>query len=93
MINHVFYTDPSHGWLAVEIEKINELNIAHKISEYSYLGKNHVYLEEDVDASIYLRAYEEKYGKKPELKVEHSNASSFVRNLPSFPNFEFTKAS
>jgi hypothetical protein len=50
------YTDPSHGWAKVSIKELIKLNIADKISTYSYMHKNGInaYLEEDCDLGLYL---------------------------------------
>jgi hypothetical protein len=60
---HNFYSDPSHGWLAVKISDLFLLGIAHKISKYSYMRGLTAYLEEDCDAQIYIEAHKQKYGE------------------------------
>jgi hypothetical protein len=55
-----FYTDPAHGWLEVPRADLDTLDIAHKISRYSYEKGAHVYLEEDCDAGLYLEAAKAK---------------------------------
>lgn len=54
--NLIVYSDPSHAWLKVSKWDLQVLNIADKISTYSYMNGNNVYLEEDCDAGIYLNA-------------------------------------
>jgi len=49
-----FHADPGHGWLEVEFSDLEELNIQEKISRYSHIRGNKVYLEEDCDASLFL---------------------------------------
>ena len=51
-----FLSDPSHGWLSVSLADIAALQIAHKISAYSYVNNGRAYLEEDSDAGIFLNA-------------------------------------
>lgn len=51
-----FYTDPGHGWLEVNRSDLDALDIAHKVSSYSYEKGTKVYLEEDCDASLYMEA-------------------------------------
>ena len=51
-----FYSDAGHGWLAVKTAELHKLNIADKISGFSYERGKSVYLEEDSDAQIYLQA-------------------------------------
>ena len=65
MEKYNFIADPGHGWLEVTIEEIRELGIAKDISGFSYRTKTHVYLEEDCDASVFLKA------KKEEIETEY----------------------
>ena len=51
-----YYTDPGHGWLAVDRADLDALDIAHKITRYSHEKGTRVYLEEDLDAMTYLEA-------------------------------------
>ena len=51
-----YYTDPGHGWLAVNRADLDALDIAHKITRYSYERAGRVYLEEDQDAETYMAA-------------------------------------
>ena len=51
-----FYTDPAHGWLEVPRADLDTLDIAHKITGYSYERAERVYLEEDHDAGLYFEA-------------------------------------
>ena len=49
-----FYADPGHGWLEVDLLDCIDLDIADKISPYSYRKGTFVYLEEDCDAGLFL---------------------------------------
>jgi hypothetical protein len=51
-----FHTDPGHGWLQVDRADLDALDIAHKISRYSYERGPWVYLEEDCDAALFMNA-------------------------------------
>jgi hypothetical protein len=51
-----FISDPGHGWLSVPLQDLMTLNIAQQISTYSYMTLTRAYLEEDEDATIYLKA-------------------------------------
>ena len=75
-----FHTDPAHGWLEVDFDDILTLNIAHLISEYSYIKGERVFLEEDCDAYEFM---EHAKGKGWILNVteKHTNGDSFVRSL------------
>jgi len=56
MLTLNFYADPGHGWCAVKRDLLTKLNIADKISHYSYARGNTVYLEEDCDLSTFMQA-------------------------------------
>ena len=51
-----YHTDPSHGWIEVNRADLDALDIAHKITAYSYERGPRVFLEEDQDAATYLDA-------------------------------------
>lgn len=76
-----YLQDPGHGWLAVPLSLISEWGITP--SSYSYRDESTGYLEEDCDARLFMDAATAR-GVLVELSVSHSNADSFVRNLPRF---------
>jgi hypothetical protein len=78
-----FHADPAHGWLEVNRADLDALNIAHKISRYSYQKDDRVFLEEDCDAAHYLRAADGR-GWTITTTEKHINHDSFIRNLPRF---------
>ena len=51
-----YWTDPGHGWLAVDRADLEALGIADRVSPYSYQRAGRVYLEEDCDMPLYLDA-------------------------------------
>jgi len=79
-----FHTDASHGWLAVPLDELMELGIAKHMSHYSYFKTGIVYLEEDCDAPIYLKAIKAKGDDSIKVVERHSNNQSFIRNLAPF---------
>lgn len=52
----LFITDPGHGWLRVPISHLDDerMDIAGRVTDYSYQSGWYVYLEEDCDLSLYL---------------------------------------
>lgn len=51
-----YITDPSHGWIKVEKHIFNFYKINKKeISTYSYQDRNFYYLEEDCDATYFIK--------------------------------------
>ena len=78
-----YYSDPGHGWIKVSKKLITELNIADKITPYSYERGDQVYLEEDCDASRLIQTLELQ-GIKPVFKQFNSNRSSKIRSYNSY---------
>lgn len=56
MKTYTYFTDPGHGWLRVKHAELRALGIANKISPYSYMKGDYVYLEEDCDMATFMRA-------------------------------------
>jgi hypothetical protein len=63
-----FYSDPGHGWLAVKFSELCDLGIENKISSCSYKHGGTVYLEEDCDMAVFLKAYKEQLGMEAMIK-------------------------
>ena len=76
-----FYTDPGHGWLRAPLVLINKLGVTP--SKYSYTDSEYGYLEEDMDASLFIEAAK-KAGYTLTLKENHSSRNSFVRSKRRF---------
>jgi len=71
-----FYTfehDPGHGWLGVQINELLELNVAHKISNYSYwdVASETVWLEEDCDLTRFANAKAAKETASDDKDTQH----------------------
>jgi hypothetical protein len=65
-----YITDPGHGWIKVPAVLLCRLDIADKVSSYSYWRKGHAYLEEDCDASLLFAALAAR-GKTPKLRARN----------------------
>jgi hypothetical protein len=78
-----FHSDTGHGWLAVKRTEVEALGIATKISPFSYQKGKTVYLEEDVDAGLFLKAMQEK-GVTVEVKDAKPVKRSNIRGFNSF---------
>lgn len=83
MTNYTFHADPGHAWLEVPMTEILALGIDDQISRYSYRKGDTAYLEEDCDASVFLRAKEAR-GEAFKLNDINTNHDSFIRGLRSF---------
>ena len=57
-VDATFYSDPSHGWYAVDVDEIKAYGLVEKISAFSYHDPEDglVFLEEDCDATLFERA-------------------------------------
>lgn len=56
MKKYTFYNDPGHAWLKVSKKELEKLGLIEKISSFSYERGEFAYLEEDCDASVFLKA-------------------------------------
>jgi hypothetical protein len=79
-----FYTDPAHGWLEVNRADLDALDIAHKVSRYSYERADRVYLEEDGDAALYLEAAKAKGWILTMAEKNEPHNDSPVRSYPRY---------
>lgn len=77
------YTDPGHGWAEVKLSELDRLDITHKISRYSYVKGDTVFLEEDCDLAVYLAALRAA-GEAFEFEEHHTNGDSRIRNFNSY---------
>jgi len=84
-IDYYFYSDPGHGWLAVNYDELVELGIQDKISHYSYVKGNIVYLEEDCDMAVFMNAMEAKGVKIDVLEINEPTNDSIVRSYRRYP--------
>lgn len=78
-----FHSDSGHGWLAVKLTMLKDLGIVDKISKYSYIRGQTVYLEEDVDARVFHEAYNEKYGEY-DVETFYYDRRSPIRSYTPF---------
>jgi hypothetical protein len=80
-----FHSDAGHGWLEVDIADLKAYGIEDEISSYSYIKGDKAYLEEDRDASLYLRKLEEA-GIIPRFHEFYRDHSP-IRNYNSYPTY------
>lgn len=78
-----FYSDPGHGWLRVDLASITAVGLTPaSFSQYSYQQGPWLYLEEDQDASTFVKAFMDRHNRPPVVKEHHSNEDSVIRNYP-----------
>jgi len=83
-MTYIFHTDPGHGWLEVTRAECKRLGILDQISPSSYQYGDKIYLEEDCDAPLFVRA-------KLDLGEEFKHKEQFlevtpIRNYQHFVN-------
>lgn len=78
-----YFTDPGHGWVRVRRNEKLFQTIADEVSSYSYQRGNYVYLEEDDDLGLYIKAIK---AAGMEIKVEQysTNRLSKIRNYAPY---------
>lgn len=85
MKTFTLYADPSHGWLKVSAKDVNEVGLSSiSFSRYSFFKNNangwaDFYLEEDMDATLFIAAYKVAYGEEPVVRESLRNTSSPIR--------------
>ena len=61
-----FYSDPGHGWMAVSFKNFFAVGAKlEDVSNFSYVRGKTLYLEEDGDAGVFIKAFREKMGTEP----------------------------
>lgn len=81
---YTYFQDPGHGWIAVKVAELQQLQIEKKISTSSYLKGRTAYLEEDSDAATWYQAYVAQWGEEPKFKEKHTNKNSPIRSYPRY---------
>lgn len=76
-----YYSDPGHGWLAVRLKDLEVLGIDRtQFTAYSYKRGKTVYLEEDVDATKFVKLWTHLTGSKPRFDKRITNKRSPIRS-------------
>ena len=79
-----YIQDPGHGWFKVSIKQLVKLNIADRISNFSYRRGTWAYLEEDCDATILFNALRER-GIEPKVRYRTARwRRSKIRNYSPY---------
>ena len=78
-----FFSDPGHGWLRVDVASAQAVGLEpSSFSQFSYQWGHWLYLEEDMDASTFVKAYMVKHNRPPVIKEHNSDRPSVIRNYP-----------
>ena len=63
-----FLADPYHGWLIVTPSDLAAVGLSEAdITPFSHRSRDHLGLEEDVDAKTFLEAYKARFGRDAEI--------------------------
>ena len=76
----VFYSDAGHGYLKVPLKLIKAYGLFNKISEFSFKSKEFGFLEEDCDATLFLKAVEDAGNKDKYVIKEKYVETAACRN-------------
>jgi len=83
MITLDYVQDPGHGWIAADVALLDSLGLTDRISGYSYRDGALVWLEEDCDAPLYLRALSGA-GIAYRIIETHTRGDAWIRSLKPF---------
>ena len=78
-ITKTFYSDPGHAWLKVDI------GLERSITAHSYRRGSSVFLEEDQDATAFIKRHQQKYPNY-QLKFDdrHTDLRSKIRSYSPY---------
>ena len=81
-----YYQDAGHGWVAVKRKLLEELDVAIRISGFSYQSKSGstVYLEEDCDLPYFHEAYAKRFGYYPTYIEKYVGNRAAIRSYPRY---------
>jgi hypothetical protein len=83
MLHYTKFNDPGHGWLEVPIADLMFVDLAPSdFTPYSYRRGQYLYLEEDCDASKFIKALRET-SLDFHITDLHTNDESPIRNYRS----------
>ena len=80
-----FHHDNGHGWLQVPQRLLAELGIEHFVSRHSYVKDDQVWLEQDMDASLFIAAWKAEKGSQPDWFDFFEDGQSKIRNFDRYP--------
>ena len=78
-----FYSDSGHGWLAVPAWELRSMGLLEKITKYSYMKDQIVYLEEDCDAGEFVDS-KRRNGHEVIFEEHLINGRANIRDYQSY---------
>lgn len=77
-----FHSDPGHAWLEVNIADAAQVGLTPAdFSEYSYRSGHRLFLEEDLDAGVFIKAWKAAGNAITIVEDNEPSEDSFVRLL------------
>jgi hypothetical protein len=80
-----FISDPGHGWLRVPHKVIADVGLTKaSFSTYSYVDNDYMYLEEDLDAGVFMQTFKHLNNVEPDIEwteVRYTDIRTKLRNL------------
>lgn len=77
------FSDPGHGWVRFPKARLERMDIADKISPYSYQRGTNAFLEEDCDLTVLCNALRER-GYEIKIKCAHTDRQSKIRGYDHY---------
>ena len=75
-----YHTDPGHGWVEVSIPDLISVGLTPvDFSQYSYRAGDYVFLEEDCDAAVFVNAFIQCNGARPQFREVHTDNDHPIR--------------
>ena len=91
MKTYTYYSDPGHGWLAVNRADVQDVGLTPSMfSPCSYMKDDTLYLEEDCDAGLFVAAYRAKHGRAPAYVEKGCNSDSPIRNYKRLSGSDYS---
>jgi hypothetical protein len=84
MLRLEYYADPAHGWSKTRREALAKFGVADKVSTCSYERGEYVYLEEDCDGPVLIRAAEAAGAAVRIVEHKPAKGDSHIRNMDRY---------
>ena len=81
MNTFTMHSDPGHGWLEVTLQDVRKALLdTSDFSQFSFIRGEKLYLEEDCDATLFIRCWEYHVGPV-EITEKYSRYDHWIRAL------------
>ena len=81
MNTFTMHSDPGHGWLEVTLQDVRKALLdTSDFSQFSFIRGEKLYLEEDCDATLFIRCWEHHVGPVT-IAEKYSHYDHWIRSL------------